>query len=243
MSNSTSNPGCLAAIKNLFQSNGPSITVVDYPPDPGYEEDLPYRTRDDFLSPAEHSFYLVIKQMMGIYLTVCPKVSLADIFFVVHPNENMSAFNKINRKHVDFLICEPKTMKPKFAIELDDSSHQRADRMERDEFVDRVFETAGLSLIHVPVRNVYDTTELGILFKKVLQPVSELLQDEHIEAKAATPSNEPPVQEKKVKNPPNCPKCGVPMVLRVAKTGENAGKKFYGCPNYPKCRQVKPFEN
>jgi ribosomal protein L37AE/L43A len=33
-----------------------------------------------------------------------------------------------------------------------------------------------------------------------------------------------------------CPKCGSPLVLRVAKKGANAGKKFYGCSNYPKCR-------
>lgn len=35
-----------------------------------------------------------------------------------------------------------------------------------------------------------------------------------------------------------CPKCGVPMVRRTAKRGEKAGSEFYGCPNFPKCRQV-----
>ncbi len=37
---------------------------------------------------------------------------------------------------------------------------------------------------------------------------------------------------------PVCPKCSVPMVKRVAKRGANQGKEFWGCPNYPKCRQI-----
>lgn len=36
-----------------------------------------------------------------------------------------------------------------------------------------------------------------------------------------------------------CPKCGAPLVLRMAKKGKNAGQSFYGCSSYPKCRYVK----
>jgi ssDNA-binding Zn-finger/Zn-ribbon topoisomerase 1 len=28
------------------------------------------------------------------------------------------------------------------------------------------------------------------------------------------------------------------MVERVAKKGQNAGQKFLGCPNYPKCKEM-----
>ena len=35
---------------------------------------------------------------------------------------------------------------------------------------------------------------------------------------------------------PACPKCGAEMVLRTARRGERAGKQFYGCSAYPKCR-------
>jgi len=42
------------------------------------------------------------------------------------------------------------------------------------------------------------------------------------------------IEEKKQKK--LCPKCSSELILRVAKKGANAGKQFYGCSNYPKCR-------
>lgn len=36
-----------------------------------------------------------------------------------------------------------------------------------------------------------------------------------------------------------CPQCGAPLVLRTAKKGSNAGKQFYGCSTFPKCRYTK----
>lgn len=36
---------------------------------------------------------------------------------------------------------------------------------------------------------------------------------------------------------PRCPRCGVPMVLRVAHR-KQPGRVFYGCPNYPLCREI-----
>lgn len=32
-----------------------------------------------------------------------------------------------------------------------------------------------------------------------------------------------------------CPKCESEMLLRTAKRGANAGRQFWGCPNYPRC--------
>ena len=40
----------------------------------------------------------------------------------------------------------------------------------------------------------------------------------------------------------SCPKCGAPLVMRVAKKGENAGRNFYGCSSFPKCRYIQNIE-
>jgi restriction system protein len=39
-----------------------------------------------------------------------------------------------------------------------------------------------------------------------------------------------------------CPKCGSPLVLRIAKSGANAGSQFFGCTKYPACRYVARLE-
>jgi restriction system protein len=40
--------------------------------------------------------------------------------------------------------------------------------------------------------------------------------------------------------PPSCPKCGQPMVKRLARQGANAGNAFWGCSSFPTCRGVRP---
>jgi restriction system protein len=44
------------------------------------------------------------------------------------------------------------------------------------------------------------------------------------------------VQAPAIQQPPACPRCGAPMVLRTARRGENVGGQFYGCSTYPQCR-------
>jgi hypothetical protein len=51
-------------------------------------------------------------------------------------------------------------MKPRCGVELDDSSHARPDRQERDVFVDEVFEVAGLPLLRVPAKSAYSPAAL-----------------------------------------------------------------------------------
>lgn len=38
---------------------------------------------------------------------------------------------------------------------------------------------------------------------------------------------------------PACPHCKQTMVMKVARTGANAGGNFWGCSGYPKCRGIR----
>lgn len=125
------------------------------------------------------------------------------------------------------MLCDPKTLKPILAIELDDSSHRRPDRQERDAFVEKVFETARLPLARVPVRAAYDTRELAAILQAAMKTQPSVSRDSHQPESAANQT-------------PTCPKCGVPMVQRVAKRGSTPGQSFWGCPNYPRCREMSP---
>ena len=50
-----------------------------------------------------------------------------------------------------------------------------------------------------------------------------------------------PVIEKKTDDV-LCPKCNAAMVKRISKKGDNAGKEFWGCSKFPKCRGVLPVK-
>lgn len=39
-----------------------------------------------------------------------------------------------------------------------------------------------------------------------------------------------------------CPRCGNAMVLRTRKRGSNAGKQFWGCSTYPRCKAMQNID-
>ncbi len=110
---------------------------------------LPYRLREQFLSSTELSLLSVLQDMANGHYIVCPKVALNDIFYIQRPNENVHFYNKIFRKHVDFLLCEPESMKPAFGVELVKTIAKDETRS-TDKFMQELFLSAGLPLIHVP---------------------------------------------------------------------------------------------
>ena len=219
------NPGCLGFLARIFGER-PKETVR-----------LPYRLRDDFLSPAELSYYRVLSTAVAGRAVVLTKVRLADLFFVPHSEGSVSFRNRIAQKHVDFLVCDRETMRPRVGVELDDRSHERSRRQERDGFVDEVFRVAGLPLIHVPARSGYSVAELSAGLTQYL---------DSDEGGQPDPSGEVPDRSGAAKTAagavPVCPKCGVPMVVRTAGRGARKGEQFYGCPNYPRCRESLPYE-
>lgn len=205
---SSEKTGCLGLLLQLF-----GISPYKSAAGP-----LPFRLRDDFLSAAEISFYHILQSAVDETITVCPKVNLNDIFFVSRPDQNQAALNRISRKHVDFLLCDSRSMRPLAGIELDDSSHARADRQTRDAFVQQVFDAAGLALLRFPAQRAYNISEVTSL-------LSELFAGGSVPTALPVPQHATPT--------PVCTKCDIPLVIRSGKRG-----RFYGCSNYPKCRET-----
>jgi hypothetical protein len=140
----------------------------------------PYVARDRLLSPAEASFHSVLRQALPILTEaagkrepplVFAKVRLVDILDVakgLSPAERQGALNRINSKHVDFVLCDPEKTRPLLMVELDDASHGRADRKSRDEFVDRAAAAAGVPLLHVKAAAGYSPRALAGELGRVL---------------------------------------------------------------------------
>ena len=183
---------------------------------------LPYKVANSLLTDAELRFYNVLKLCVGDKAVICPKVGLKDIFFIGkgYDKDYMKHFNKIAKKHVDFLLCEPYSMKPLCGVELDDISHTSKKVKDRDLFVEKVYKDANLELIRFSSRSEYVCSEIESTLSTILNRANEK-QDNNVVL---------------------CPKCSIPMVLRKASKGPNAGNEFYGCPNYPKCKEIVNIE-
>lgn len=78
-------------------------------------------------------------------LIVFTKVRLADLISP-RDNRNQSLFWKIQAKHVDFVICD-QYINVKCIIELQDRSHYKPERIERDKFVREVLTSCGYKVI------------------------------------------------------------------------------------------------
>lgn len=66
-----------------------------------------------------------------------------------------------------------------------------------------------------------------------------LSQPELLQPSSVQPEQEPPQPSPTQSEPPQfCPRCGAAMIKRIAARGANVGKEFYGCSQYPKCRQI-----
>jgi hypothetical protein len=186
------------------------------------DDRLPYRLRETFLSTPELALLRVLQKMARGHYVICPKVALNDLFYIVRPNENVHFFNKFFRKHVDFLLCDPDTLKPAIGIELV-KPISRNETREADQFMENLFLSAGLPLVHVPSSDCYSEDDLAELIKFAVMRVRETGA---LRTAAKTDSV------------PMCPVCGRMMVLRIHRNGPNAGRKYYGCMDSPKCSGV-----
>src|SRR5215831_11120601 len=175
------------------------------------QERLPYRLRENFMSTPELALLRTLQEMVEGRYVICPKVSLNDIFYIVRPNENVHFFNKFFRKHVDFLLCDPKTFRPVIGIELV-KPVAKSETREADQFMEDLFLSAGLPLVHVPSSERYVQRDVAELFQLAIMKVKESAP-----LRAST----------KTDSVPMCPVCSKMMVMRIYRDGPNAGKKYY----------------
>lgn len=182
--------------------------------------ELPYRLRGQLLSSPEAALYRALQEMVEGRYVICPKVALNDVFMIVRPNENVHYFNKIFRKHVDFLLCEPGTMHPAFGVEVVKPVAKNETRA-ADQFLEDIFMGAGLPLVHIPSAMRYDVRDLINLFQL-----------------AVTKARSYPIKDPVSDSVPMCPVCGKMMVLRVHRSGLRKGREYYGCMDNPHCPGV-----
>ena len=97
------------------------------------------------LTEREQVFYWRLRKVLPEQM-VLAQVSLSCILRVEKGNDTRAWLNRINRMTVDFLVCLPDATVVA-AIELDDSSHDRSDRIAADAKKDKALQSAGIKLL------------------------------------------------------------------------------------------------
>lgn len=105
-----------------------------------------YKRKNTPMTRIELAYFLKIKKIIPSNYYIFPQVHLSAILEHKLSGQNWKgAFAKINGKSVDFAIYDDK-LNLICAIEIDDYTHSREDRKERDKFVNTVLSDCDIVL-------------------------------------------------------------------------------------------------
>jgi len=120
--------------------------------------------KEYLLTQTELKFYKLLKQITDkLELNLFCQVAMYEIIKA----KDYKNFNKIKSKSMDFVITD-KNCKIKTCIELDDDSHNRNKRIERDNFINTIFKENNIKLLRIKVENYYNIEELENKIKESL---------------------------------------------------------------------------
>lgn len=130
-----------------------------------------YKRRNFFMTRAEHECYDALVETVGQEYYIFAQVHLSTLIdHTVQGQDWRAALAHINRKSVDFVLCDKVYISPKLAIELDDKSHERLDRQDRDREVERILRGADIPLLRLENRGVFNSKELAQQIRETLNP-------------------------------------------------------------------------
>jgi Protein of unknown function (DUF2726) len=135
---------------------------------------VPYRRRSFLFSSAERSFYQVLRGLVPDHM-IFVKVRLSDLVAVRPVDPSFwYHFSPINRKLVDFVVCDP-TLSPVVAIELEHDTHRESRHPEGEDLINSVLTRASLPVVHIPERRRYLVSELRRLLAPYLPAPAPLI--------------------------------------------------------------------
>jgi len=139
----------LSALSNKYVQRNSNNNAVT--------ESYQYKRKEYFITKPEHELYDLLVQLFGFKYYIFPQVRLSTLLDEKVRGQNWrGAWSHINRKSVDFVFCDKANIKPLLALELDDASHEKEERIERDEEVERILKDAQLPLIRIENHGQFD---------------------------------------------------------------------------------------
>lgn len=117
------------------------------------------------LSPAERLYLGVLEQILGPEYRIIREVRIAEMIRPLKgfsQSARTSALNRIISKHIDFAVCDPRTMQVVGVIELGRSSQGKTRRHHRDRLVDAALSSAGIPLVRIPAQQPFTPAEIRL---------------------------------------------------------------------------------
>lgn len=129
----------VALLKRFGRSVGKGLAALPVKPSP-------------VLSRPEQSLFFRLVQALPEHV-ILAQVQLSRMIVVTTKNNARAIRNTFDRKSADFVVCN-KDFSVLAVIELDDSTHQRSDRIKADAVKDHVLKSAGLRLMRWHVKEL-----------------------------------------------------------------------------------------
>ena len=127
-----------------------------------------YIKRNYIMTTTELKFYKELKKVTDKNnMTIFAQVNLERI--INTKNDEYKYRNKIKSRTIDFVIVSNKNCKIICAIELDDYTHNYKERIERDKFINGLFEKTNLPLLRIKVSNYYNLENIEQSINKYIK--------------------------------------------------------------------------
>jgi len=120
-----------------------------------------YKKKFSLMNNSESALFFELRRQLPPNYYIFPNMRLADIVESINGNGFYKRRNKILPKHIDFIVCDP-NFKPVVAIELNGGSHNKIDRIEKDEEKRKILEGAQLPLVTIEVGDDFIESVLKI---------------------------------------------------------------------------------
>lgn len=193
-----------------------------------------YEIKPSVYGGAQQAFYKAIQVALAGEYYLFTNTNAADVLNVVAGNTlaTQVALNNLTAKQFDFVVCCKAKLTPVCVIDVGN----RVDAQLKS-----ACESAQLPMVGFNTQADYDSQ---LLRAKILSVIA-------VNASVVALNNESTiniVDEKSINtlkdngiNLVLCPECSAVMLKRKAKNGEHAGKLFWICSTYPKCRGILPI--
>lgn len=125
-----------------------------------------YSRKNCVMTKTELMFYEKLKRITDKNdMTIFSQVNLEGL---IEANNNEIKYrNKIRSRTIDYVIVSNSNCKTLLAIELDDYTHNYKTRVERDKFINELFNYLDIPLLRIKVSNNYNMSLIELKIKEL----------------------------------------------------------------------------